>query len=110
MTRFIDVLGVSQRTRVQVPSKSVAANCVNYDVLSDGEKEGMKRALDDVVRRACRMLLPKDFMTFQEWYRSQRIVDFLVHKEIVKWIQCAKRGSVERRVLRGCLCSTWTAF
>lgn len=95
--------GNTRVLKSQLPARSCGVSQF-YD-----QQDGFLKLLTRVMEEAAIFLVPGDLERFVEEYNGTVVEDLLVHSRAVDGIFVASRRSVENRVLRGVLCTKYSA-
>lgn len=103
----MNIFGLSARVQHAIPSRIERGG--KYGSFTLMQQDALNRVLNRVIRGAAQLLVPNDADAFENACRCGRVEEGKLRKNLVASIRAAKKGSVERRVLCGCLCVTTTA-
>lgn len=97
----------SRRLREQLP---VATGGVKKcHMFTDIERKALDKVMTRVLHQAAKILVPGDALKYVDIYKQSWRADAGVQDRVVEGILTASRGSVEKRVLRGVLCTSLPA-
>lgn len=104
---LMDRFRLSARAKGEIPTRNHLGSSM-YALFTFSQEDTLSRVMDRIDRAGAIIFVPNDAASFQTALRMKKVTDGKLGQSMVACIRAAKKGSVERYVLRGMLCVTTT--